>query len=96
MGARYERPAAGELNALVSVRIEMRLTKRQDIVLKEISAHTQKPTKNRVGYSKFWSPKTHASLHEMGLVEYLHSSAILTDKGRELVEYIRGVKVCSH
>lgn len=63
----------------------MRLTKRQELVLREISSHTQTPTKYRIGYSKFWSPKTHALLHELGLVEYLHSSVILTAKGRKMI-----------
>lgn len=67
----------------------MKLTKRQDLVLKEISGHTQKPTKYRIGYSKFWSPKTHAALHKLGLVEYLHSSVILTAKGRSYIDRYR-------
>lgn len=67
---------------------EMKLSKRESDALFEISRHTRTPTKERHGYSKYWTPKTNQHLQEKGLVEFVHDSVVITDAGISVLEEI--------
>ena len=59
----------------------MNLNKREIIALRDISRYTRTPTEKRIGYSKYWTPKTNDSLYEKGMVEFIFRSVVITDKG---------------
>ena len=59
----------------------MKLSKREKDALMQISTFTRTPTKNRYGYSKFWTPKTNENLYKLGLVEFVFDSVVITDLG---------------
>ena len=63
----------------------MKLGKREEVALRDIARYTTTPTKDRHGYSKYWTPKTHQKLHEKGLVEYVYDSVCITEAGRAAI-----------
>ncbi len=61
----------------------MKLTKREEIVLKDIARYTRTPNESRTGYSAYWTPKTHEKLKQKGLVDYVSRSVFITNEGME-------------
>ena len=64
----------------------MNLTKRQASTLNEIYKFTVGSSALSCGYSKFWTPKTNEKLAELGLVEFVDQSVVITQSGRKVID----------
>lgn len=63
----------------------MKLTWREESVLREIMKYTRTPGKSRMGYSKHWTTKTNDKLAGKGLVEFSGESVVITDDGIKVI-----------
>ena len=68
--------------------MNVKLTNRQESTLREIAKYSRRPTASLHGYSKFWTPKTNEKLAELGLVEFVEHSVVITDEGLKIVGVI--------